>query len=61
MIIVDKALEEREQQGKPIKVGLIGAGYMGRGVVHQIEKYMKGMKVAAIYNRTTAKAEQAPP
>ncbi len=58
MIIVDKALEERERQGNPIKVGLVGAGYMGRGIAHQIEKYIKGMKVVAIYNRTIAKAEQ---
>ena len=26
MIIVDKALEERERQGNPIRVGLVGAG-----------------------------------
>ena len=26
MILVDQALEEREKQGRPVKVGLIGAG-----------------------------------
>ena len=32
MIIVDTALKAREEQGKPIRVGLIGAGFMGQGL-----------------------------
>ncbi|MDZ7693129.1 MAG: Gfo/Idh/MocA family oxidoreductase [Balneolaceae bacterium] len=59
MIIVDKALEERERQGKPVNVGLIGAGYMGRGAVLTIENYIPGMRVAAIYNRTLSRAKKA--
>jgi predicted homoserine dehydrogenase-like protein len=59
MIIVDTALEEREKANNPIRVGLIGAGYMGRGIVLQIEEYLPGMRVAAISNRTLHKAEQA--
>jgi len=31
MIIVDRALKKREEEGKPIRVGMIGAGFMGRG------------------------------
>jgi hypothetical protein len=31
MIIVDTALQARESQGQPIRVGMIGAGFMGRG------------------------------
>lgn len=38
MIIVDTALKKREAEGRPIQVGLIGAGYMGRGMVPTIEK-----------------------
>ena len=60
MILVDQALEERECQGKPIRVGLIGAGYMGRGLAIQIiHSYKRGMRLAAIYNRTESKAHQA--
>ena len=32
MQIVDRALERRQQEGRPIKVGMVGAGYMGRGM-----------------------------
>ena len=59
MIIVDTALEKREQEGKPIRVGLVGAGYMGRGIALQIQKYVKGMKLVAISNRTLSEAERA--
>ena len=59
MIIVDTALEKREQEGKPIRVGMVGAGYMGRGIALQIQKYVKGMKLVAISNRTLSEAERA--
>jgi predicted homoserine dehydrogenase-like protein len=59
MIMVDAALREREREGKPIQVGIIGAGYMGRGIVLQIESAIKGMRTACLYNRTIQKAEQA--
>ncbi|GAB6194417.1 NAD(P)H-dependent oxidoreductase [Desulfocastanea catecholica] len=59
MIIVDSALKKREQEGNPIKVGVIGAGYMGRGLVLQIITAIPGMDVAAVSNRTIAKAAQA--
>jgi predicted homoserine dehydrogenase-like protein len=59
MIIVDKALEKRYQDRKPVRVGLVGAGFIGRGVAHQIQNYVKGMRLVAISNRTLSKAEQA--
>jgi predicted homoserine dehydrogenase-like protein len=59
MIIVDTALEKREKEGKPIRVGIIGAGYMGRGIATQLLTPPVGMRLAAIANRTLAKAEQA--
>ena len=40
-------LAERERQGKPIRVGIIGAGKFGGGLVAQIAQ-MQGMVVAAI-------------
>jgi predicted homoserine dehydrogenase-like protein len=59
MIIVDSALKEREKKNDPVKVGIIGAGYMGRGAVLTIERSIPGMKVAALYNRTISSAEKA--
>jgi predicted homoserine dehydrogenase-like protein len=56
MIIVDRALRAREQQGKPIRVGMIGAGFMGQGLTNQIENSVPGMRMAAIYNRHPERA-----
>ena len=59
MFVVDKALEERQKSGKPLRVGIIGAGYMARGLIYQIIRSVPGMKVAAISNRTPEKARDA--
>ena len=59
MIIVDKALDERHRAGNPIRVALVGAGYMGRGIALQILTAVAGMKLVAISNRTLADAERA--
>lgn len=56
MIIVDKFLKQREEEGKPIRVGLWGAGAMAKGMVNQIMRYTPGMEVAVIANRTLQKA-----
>jgi len=56
MIIVDSALKKREQNGTPIRVGLIGAGFMAKGIVNQIINYVPGMNVVAIANRTSSNA-----
>jgi predicted homoserine dehydrogenase-like protein len=59
MQIVDTALERRRQDGNPIKVAMIGAGFMGRGVALQILSSVPGMRLVAIANRTLDKAHQA--
>ncbi len=59
MIIVDTALKQRQSDGNPIRVAIIGAGYMGRGVALQIITAIPGMVVAGIYNRTISEAERA--
>lgn len=59
MIIVDRALKAREDQGKPIRVGMIGAGFMARGLTNQIVNSVPGMRVASIYNRHPQKAFDA--
>ena len=59
MIIVDRALAEREAEGRPIRVGMVGAGFMGRGIANQIVNSVPGMRLAAVANRTRANAERA--
>jgi predicted homoserine dehydrogenase-like protein len=56
MIIVDRALKAREEQGKPIRVGMIGAGFMGQGLTNQITNSVPGMRMAAVYNRKPERA-----
>lgn len=59
MIIVDRALEKREEEGNPVKVAMIGAGFMGRAIAYQIISSVRGMRLVAISNRHTEKAIQA--
>ena len=56
MIIVDQALKAREATGKPIRVGMIGSGFMGRGLANQIINSVVGMRLVAISNRNIGKA-----
>ena len=56
MLIIDKALEKRQRDGNPIRVGMIGAGFMARGVARQICCYVPGMELVAIANRTPDRA-----
>lgn len=59
MIIVDRALASRAAAGRPIRVGIVGAGSMGRGIITQITGSVPGMVVAAVCNRTLARAVDA--
>ena len=59
MIITDTALHRRAQEGNPIRVALIGAGFMGRGVANQIENFVEGMELAVIVNRSPDNARKA--
>ncbi|MFL5313299.1 MAG: NAD(P)H-dependent oxidoreductase [Myxococcales bacterium] len=56
MILVDNALKARQEQGKPIRVGMVGAGFMGQGLTNQIENSVPGMRMAAIFNRRPERA-----
>lgn len=59
MIIIDKALEKLEKEGKPIRVGMVGAGFMAKGLLDQIINLTPGMTVVAISNRTAKTARKA--
>ena len=59
MILIDTALARRAQQGQPIRIGLVGAGFMARGIVLQVALSVPGMRVAAIANRHRQTARTA--
>ncbi|MEO1305078.1 MAG: SAF domain-containing protein [Pseudomonadota bacterium] len=52
MQIVDTALAQRAQNRQPLQVGVFGAGAMARGFINQIMRYMPGMSVGVLCNRT---------
>jgi len=56
MIIVDNALRQREAEHRPIRVGMIGAGFMAQGLANQILNSVAGMTMAAVYGRRVERA-----
>jgi predicted homoserine dehydrogenase-like protein len=59
MIIVDTFLAKRHADNNPIRVGMVGAGFMGKAIALQICTSVQGMELVAISNRTIEKAHQA--
>jgi predicted homoserine dehydrogenase-like protein len=59
MLIIDNKLKQRAQSDQPIKIGVIGAGVMGTGIINQINRYTPGIIVSAVYNRTLEKGRSA--
>ena len=58
MLIIDNALQKRENDGNPIRVAMIGAGFMGRGIALQVQNNVVGMELVAIANRHLGRAEK---
>lgn len=56
MHVIDRQLQQLDDEKKHIGVALVGAGFMARGIAIQILKYTKGIKLVGIANRTPAKA-----
>jgi predicted homoserine dehydrogenase-like protein len=59
MILVDTALRQRASEGRPVRVGMVGAGAMARGFAAQVSALVPGMEVVAIANRTLQRAADA--
>ena len=59
MILIDKALEKRQQDGNPVRVAMIGAGFIGRGIALQIVNSVAGIELVAISNRRLEGARRA--
>jgi predicted homoserine dehydrogenase-like protein len=58
-MIVDTALLQREADGVPIRVGMVGAGATGRAIALQLATPVPGIRLMAIANRTPEHAERA--
>src|SRR5215472_8264 len=58
-MIVDTALREREAKGRPIRVGMVGAGATGRAIALQLGTPVPGIRLVAIANRTPEHGERA--
>jgi predicted homoserine dehydrogenase-like protein len=59
VIVTDTLLRERQSAGRPVRVALVGAGFMGRGLVNQIVNSVPGMEVVAIVARRPEQAVRA--
>ncbi len=58
-MFVDTALRERESSGRPVRVGVIGAGATGRAIALQLATPPPGIRLAGLANRTPANGERA--
>jgi predicted homoserine dehydrogenase-like protein len=59
VIVVDTLLRKRAAEGRPVRVAMIGAGFMARGIANQIVNSVPGLALVAISNRTLDRAVQA--
>ena len=56
---VDTMLQELESYGRPIRIGMVGAGASGRAIALQLGTPVRGIRLVAIANRTRQHAERA--
>jgi predicted homoserine dehydrogenase-like protein len=59
MIPLDRALQRRAAEGRPVQVALVGAGVTGRSIALQLLTPPPGIRLAIIANRTLARAVRA--
>lgn len=55
MVLVDTFLNRREDSNNSIRVGVVGAGEMGKGLINQIHRHTNGMEVSVTYSRNMEK------
>lgn len=56
--IIDTALQRRAAAGNPIRVGLIGAGFMAKGIALQIATAGNGIRLVAVAARNPEAAQK---
>ncbi|MEL4504446.1 Gfo/Idh/MocA family oxidoreductase [Luteococcus sp. H138] len=59
MIITDTLLQRAELAHQPIRVGVVGPGFMARGMMNHIHHTVPGMVITAVYARSLEKARAA--
>ncbi|GAB4134522.1 MAG: NAD(P)-dependent oxidoreductase [Cyanobacteria bacterium J069] len=59
MFIVDTALKARAEAGNPVRVGMIGSGFMGWGIANQMINSVPGMDLVAVFSRDLENAKRA--
>jgi len=59
VIITDTLLARRQADGNPIRVALVGAGFIGRNLAAQITRHVPGMEVVVIVARRLEQAAEA--
>lgn len=59
MLLVDTALQRRHEEGNPVRVAMVGAGFMGHGIALQLHSAFQGMELVAICNRHVDRARHA--
>ena len=59
MILVDAELEKRQSAGNPVRVAMVGSGFMGRAIALNIISGNPGMELVAIANRSLEGARRA--
>jgi predicted homoserine dehydrogenase-like protein len=57
--VIDRDLQRLEDAGTPIRVGLVGAGYIGVPAAVQLIRHVPGIRVAAIASHQLADAGRA--
>jgi predicted homoserine dehydrogenase-like protein len=57
LVPLDDELNRRAREGRPIRVVVSGAGFMGRHITRQVAA-IEGMQMAGVVNRTPEKAAQ---
>jgi len=56
MILVDNALKALQKEGRPIRVALIGAGFISHGLANHIVNTTPGMRLVGVFNRRSERA-----
>jgi predicted homoserine dehydrogenase-like protein len=59
MLIVDRALERRAAERRPVRFAMVGAGFMGQALANQVVNATPGMELVAICNRHLEGARRA--
>lgn len=58
MIIIDTALRKRAEEGRPIRVAMIGAGFMAQPMARRLVREVNGIDLVCVVNRHPEKAAE---